>query len=330
MSRGIPLLVCLRAVVARRVVPPLVAALLLPAGGCLSTKVRVGPTEATNSAGVLVRVCTDERAARQGRADAPATLVELYRIEPGDAELFLQRSLSHEWGVAELPPGRYRLRVLATVDEGGNVHPTRTGDREATFTLAPGETAEATVILKKTPTGLIVAAGLTVVVLVVALAVLGSRGDLPPPQAATDLILGAARAFPPPPRLDHVVLAADLRGPWIPGEYVEEERPAPPRVTSTSPEHGAMVAARRVAPTLTLSQPLDEAGLHLDTIVMLGSKSGLVPGRTVMRDGLLRFEPAVDLAPGEDVIVTLRAQGVVNPAGRHLAQDFSWGFRVAP
>ena len=82
-------------------------------------------------------------------------------------------------------------------------------------------------------------------------------------------------------------------------------------------------------PTLTLSQPLDEAKIGPDTILMLGSKSGLVPGAATVHRGLLRFAPARDLFPGEAVTVTVRARGVVNPDGIRLESDFSWSFQVA-
>ena len=82
-------------------------------------------------------------------------------------------------------------------------------------------------------------------------------------------------------------------------------------------------------PTLTLSQPLAEAKIGADTIRMLGSKSGLVPGAATVHRGLLRFEPSRDLVSGETVTVTVRAHGVVNPDGVRLESDFSWSFQVA-
>ena len=82
-------------------------------------------------------------------------------------------------------------------------------------------------------------------------------------------------------------------------------------------------------PTLTLSQPVDEAKIGPATILMLGSKSGMVPGTTTVHRGLLRFAPARELFSGETVTVTVRAQGVVNPEGRRLESDFSWSFQVA-
>jgi hypothetical protein len=95
------------------------------------------------------------------------------------------------------------------------------------------------------------------------------------------------------------------------------------------PEPGSVVTARRVMPTLTLSQPLDETKIGPGTILMLGSKSGMVTGTTTVHRGLLRFGPSRDLLPGETVTVTVRADGVVNPDGTRLEDDFSWSFRIA-
>lgn len=313
-----------RAFLAPRVVPPLVASLLLFSfAGCLSTNVRVRTDGTSDGAGVLVRVFADPDAEKARRTEAPGTLVELYSLDRRGNESFLQRSLAGEWGVSQLPPGKYRLRVVAVLDDGGHIRETRSGDRETDFEVKAGQTAEVKIILKKTPTGLIVAASVTVVILVVALAVIMGNNDIRPPRP-----IAVLSHLPPPPLLHHVIVAPEL---WI-GPVagpVHRERSSPPRVTSVFPEPGSVVTARRVMPTLTLSQPLDEAKIGPETILMLGSKSGMVPGTASVHRGLLRFGPVRDLAPGEAVTVTVRAHGVVNPAGTRLEEDFSWSFQIA-
>ncbi len=145
----------------RRLAPrlaPLVAVMFL--AGCLATSVQVR-TGGGDTAGILVKVFADADAAKEGRANATGTLVEIYRLD-GDQETFLQRSLAGEWGLDGLLPGKYRLRVVAVLDAGGNIREVRSGDRETDVKLKPGQTAEVKVILKKTPTGLIVAAAVTV------------------------------------------------------------------------------------------------------------------------------------------------------------------------
>jgi hypothetical protein len=314
----------LRARVAPRLAAPLAAMLLVFSfAGCLSTNVNVRSDGRTEGAGVLVRVFADADAAQARRTEAAGTLVELFGLDKRGNETFLQRSLAGEWGVSELPPGKYRLRVVAVLDAGGHIRETRSGDRETDFSVKAGQTAEVKIILKKTPTGLIVVAAVTVVVLVVAVAILMGKNDITPPPPP----IGVLSHLPPPPPLGHVVIAPEL---WVgPVEGpAPRERSAPPRVTSVVPEPGSAAAARRVAPTLTLSQPLDEGYIRPDTILMLGSKSGLIPGTTTVQRGLLRFEPSRDLVAGEEVTVTVRASGVVNPDRRRMADDFSWSFQV--
>jgi hypothetical protein len=313
-----------RAILAPRLATPLAAALLLFSfAGCLSTNVKVRTDGEDDGAGILVRVFADPDAAKANRTEASGTLVELFSFDKRGKEIFLQRSLAGEWGVSQLPPGKYRLRVVAVLDAGGNIRETRSGDRETDFSVKSGQTAEVKVILKKTPTGLIIVAVVTVVVIAVAIAVIaGKSGNLPP-------LPGQVLAhLPPPPLIRPIILAPEL---WIGPGYgsFPRERSAPPRVTSVHPEPGSAVASRRVMPTLTLSQPVDEAKIGPDTILMLGSKSGLIPGATTVHRGLLRFAPARDLFPGEAVTVTVRARGVVNPDGIRLESDFSWSFQVA-
>jgi hypothetical protein len=318
-----------RKVVCPHLAAPVALALLLFSTGCLSTTVQVHPGADVDRAGILVRVYDNPDAAKDGAANAHGTLVELFKVEKNGDEVFLQRSLAGEWGVDGLLPGRYRLKVPAIIDAGGNIRETRSGDRETDVTLKAGTTSEVRIILKKTPTGLIVAASITVVLLVVAAAILMSDHNVkipPPPLPPPELL------FPPlyvP--LRPVVLSSEI---WIVPpmgvERAERMEPAvPPRVTSVVPAPGATVTQRFVRPTLTLSQPIDERRLTPETMLMLGSASGLIRGDTVYRRGLLQFQPERELVPGETVTVTVRARGVVNPGGGRMEGDFSWNFRVA-
>jgi hypothetical protein len=324
MRRPVLFLPRVRALLAPRLAPPLAALLLLFSfAGCLATNVNVRSDGASDGAGVLVRVYADEDAAKAGRTAKSGTLVELFSVDKHGDEVFLQRSLAGEWGVSELPPGKYRLKVAAVLDAGGNIHEARSGDRQTDVVVKAGQTAEVKIVLKKTPTGLIVAASVTVIVLVVALAIIMGKNDIKPPPPPFE-VLGH---LPPPPLIHHIVVAPELWIGPVPGPERRERAPRP-LVTSVHPEPGAVVGARRVLPTLTLSQPLDENRIGPDTIQMLGSKSGLVPGSASVHRGLLRFVPARDLLPGETVTVTVHRGGVVNPDGVRLEEDFSWSFEV--
>jgi hypothetical protein len=311
------------------VVPILVGALLV--AGC--TSIEVQTQKGNGPSGSFEIAVFADADAEQARKPLPTgALVELFRIEKGK-EIFLQRSLAGRWGIQGLPEGSYRLRLVAVLDEEGNIRDPRGGDRETEFKLREGESASARILLKKTPVGLIVVAAITVVVLAVVLIALAKDGDLdiPTPPSPEELL----RHLPPPPHIDHVVFWTELGGWDGPDDGLQPgtRRPAvdrPPRVTSAFPEHRALVAARRVSPSVTLSQPISSEKLGPDTIRMLGSKSGLVSGKTVLRRGLLRFEPDRDLVPGEEVTVTILADGVENGAGTEMEKDFSWWFRVAP
>ena len=313
-----------RARLAPRLAPPLAAVLLLFSfAGCLSTNVKVRTDEADDGAGILVRVFADPDAAKANRTEASGTLVEVFSLDKRGTETFIQRSLAGEWGISRLPPGKYRVNVVAVLDAGGNIRETRSGDRETDFSVKSGQTAEVKVILKKTPTGLIVVAVVTVVIIAVAIAVIaGKSGNMPPlpGQVLAHLL--------PPPLIRPIIFAPELWIGPVDGSF-PRERSAPPRVTSVHPEPASAVASRRVMPTLTLSQPVDEAKISPDTILMLGSKSGLVPGAATVHRGLLRFAPAHDLVPGEAVTVTVRAHGVVNPDGIRLESDFAQSVRRA-
>ena len=128
-----------------------------------------------------MRVFADADAAKAGRTAASGTLVELFSLDKRGNETFLQRSLAGEWGVSQLPPGSTGSGSSRSSTRAGNIRETRSGDRETDFSVKAGQTAEVKIILKKTPTGLIVVAAVTVVVLVVALAIMMGKNDIKPP-----------------------------------------------------------------------------------------------------------------------------------------------------
>src|SRR5512145_2319613 len=108
MPASLPFLRRLRIAAAPRLVPSLVV-LFLVTSGCLSTKVNMSSSGA-DRAGIVVRVYADADAAKAGRTQASGTLVELFALDKKGKEVFLQRSLAGEWGVDQLPPGKYRLK----------------------------------------------------------------------------------------------------------------------------------------------------------------------------------------------------------------------------
>ncbi len=313
-----------------RVVPPLVLPLSLlflafMLSSCLSTRVIHQGGETDQRSGVLIRVFQNSDSAKAGIANAPGTLTELYRLD-GRKETFLQKSLATEWGIDDLEPGKYRLRIPAIIDNNGNIRETRSGDRTTDFVVKRGNTTVVKVILKETPTGLIIAATVTVVFIVVAIALLMGEHDIKPPLPPPIPDLRPPHFPLPTP----VVVAHELYIVSSVTHTAPRKQIPQPRVTSVLPGPGTVVFGGIIVPTLTLSQPIDELRLRPDTIKMLGSKSGIVRGTTIYENGLLRFVPESSLMPGESVTVTVYAGGVVNPKGRRLTKDFSWVFMVAP
>ncbi len=291
---------------------------------CLSTQVIHRHANPDQKSGILIRVFQNSDSAKAGVANAHGTLTELFKLD-GKDETFLQRSLATEWGIEDLEPGKYRLRIPAIIDNNGNIRKTQSGDRTTDFVVKQGQTSVVKVILKETPTGLIIAATVTVVFIVVALAFLLGEHDIhPPPLVPPIPAITAPLLIPPRPVVvSHELLIVHAAIPM--GHH--RNRPSP-RVTSVLPNPGTTISDRFIVPTVTFSQPIDESTVRQGTIKMLGSKSGVIQGNSVYKNGLLRFTPKKSLIPGESITVTVYAGGVINPEGRRMAEDFSWVFTV--
>jgi hypothetical protein len=76
--------------------------------------------------------------------------------------------------------------------------------------------------------------------------------------------------------------------------------------------------------------PLAPDGVGENAVLALGSKSGEIAGAVsyLERDGLLRFSPSRDFAPGETVTVTLDLSKLHGPAGREGSGKVSTSFLV--
>jgi hypothetical protein len=178
------------------------------------------------------------------------------------------------------------------------------GDK--TFEAKAGERTALSVVLKKVPVFWIVVASLTVVALVV-LAIAGSRHV----------------HLPPPPPLPPVFVVIPLGG------RGEAGAPAP-GAADVFPAKDSVVSARRVTVTFLLTAPLAADGVGEDAVLALGSKSGEIAGAVsyLERDGLLRFSPSRDFAPGETVTVTLDLSKLRGPGGKAGSGKVSTTFLV--
>jgi hypothetical protein len=302
------------------------AALLLNA--CLSVQTRQRPmTDAGQRAdghdgkgGIALQVFADDDAQQAGTPGPRGLFIELERKE-GKRFTPVFRSLEPAWSVMGLPPGDYRLRFPARLDDEGNAVTLDEDPRPVK--VRAGEVTEVDTVLEHVDKGLIVAG----VIAAVALAVFLDSHDLPMPPIPTLPLIP-----PPPGVLDAVfwisldAATTPVYGP--PGGWVAAGPARTPVVTSHFPPDGARVAADRVRITFALSGPLDGHTLKDGGITVLGEKSGLLAGHTSY-DGdrwWLVWEGDEDLPRDEVFHVTLSEESIEDAAGNELAAPVSFSF----
>lgn len=272
------------------------------------------------SGGIALQVFADDHARRAKTPGPRGVFIELERQE-GKSFTPVFRSLEPAWSVMGLPPGEYRLRFPARLDETGAV--VTLDEAPRMVKVRPGEVTEISTVLSHVNTGLVVAG----VVAAVALAIFLSDHDLPLPPLPP---------LPPPPDVLDAVFWVSLDaatppyGP--PGEWVPAGPARRPVVTSHFPPDGARLSADRVRITFALSSPLEGSTLHSDGIAVLGEESGLLPGHTSY-DGdrwWLVWEGDEDLPRDETFHVTLAADAVEDANGNELPAPVSFGFTTTP
>ena len=290
----------------------LVALAPLALDGCVSigvsrTALEPPPGASAPLTGALAVSVFEKVADRDAGHVAPfPVLSELARVT-GSGEEAVGRSMAPAWSLADLPPGKYRLRVTRRLTAEGDIEALENPGDKA-FEISAGEKTTVSVVLKKVPVFWIVVAALTIVALVI-LAIAGSRHvHLPPP---------------PPLPLPPVFVVIPVGGHGDSG-------PPAPGAADVFPAKGSVVSARRVTVTFLLSAPLAPDGLGENAVLALGSKSGEIPGAVTYleHDGLLRFVPSRDFAPGETVIVTLDLSKLLGVGGREGSGKVSTSFLV--
>ncbi|MEO8197907.1 MAG: hypothetical protein ABI689_14415 [Thermoanaerobaculia bacterium] len=302
----------------------LIAALVLTS--CLSVQTRHHPMTfaggaADGSGGIALRVFADDDAQKAGTPGPRGLFIELERkVGNGFTPVF--RSLEPAWSVMGLPPGEYRLRFPARLDDEGNT--VKLDEDSRPVKVHVGEVTEVDTVLEHVDKGLIVVG----VIAAVALAVFLDTHDLPLPPLPP---------IPPPSDVLDAVFWISLDtattpvyGP--PGGWIAAGPGRTPVVTSHFPPEGARVAADRVRITFALSGPLATHTLRDDGITVLGEQSGLLSGHTTY-DGerwWLIWEGDADLPRDETFHVTLAADAVEGPAGDELPAAVSFAFETAP
>ena len=295
----------------------LVAALLL--NSCLSVQTRHHPATGVTdgSGGIALQVFADDDAQKAGTPGPRGLFIELER-KAGKGYVPVFRSLEPAWSVMGLPPGEYRLRFPARLDDQGNA--VKLDEEPRVIKVLAGEVTEVDTVLEHVDKGLIVAG----VIAAVALAVFLDVHDLPVPPLPP---------IPPPPGvLDAVFwISLDAATPPVygpPGGWVPAGPGRTPVVTSHFPPDGARVAADRVRITFALSGPLDAHTLQDGGITVLGEKSGLLPGHTTY-DGnrwWLVWEGDGDLPRDETLHVTLSGEAIEDMYGNELGAPVSFSF----
>jgi hypothetical protein len=283
--------------------------------GCLSVRETGTQTVPGPGGGVAVQVFADDDARRAHKAGPAGILGELDRRESGGwVPVF--RSLDPAWAVAGLPPGTYRLRVPARLDDAGNV--VRIDEKAIELKVKEGQVSQAEIVLKHVDTGAVVVGVVAVVIAAVLLHEWLENHDLPEPPAPPEELLEAI-----------VWVSIDLHP--SPGWSGPADR-QPPLVTSHFPAAGALVAARRPRIVLALSEPLRAEEIEPAGVTVLAEKGGLIPG-VVSYEGeswWLTWQPQVDLTAGDTIHVTLAAGAVEDLGGNEMESAVTFAFATAP
>lgn len=277
---------------------------------------------------------------RDARASGPTVsgiLSELSIRRGGRWEL-LKRSEKGMWTMTNLVYGKYRVQVLRWAKPDGQV--TELGeDNSKTFILGPGESAKVTVILKKTPTGLIIVLAITVVVFVAFLVYLAATKrfpfGLPPPPRLP---------VPPPPA--PVFLAF-----WLPPRGVTlVDSPPPPHGATVSPDevsegpdgtvevspsvigYGPLDQSENVSVHtriwLQFSDPIDGQSLDHRNFSVEQDSGRVIAGGITYDEQRMRavYHPLRPLPGRSNITVKVYGQGMRSITGERLTYAYRWSF----
>jgi hypothetical protein len=283
--------------------------LTLALAGCLSVQTTTTRPAEGPGGGVAVQVFADDSARRAGKPSPSGIMGELDRKE-GANWVPVFRSLNPAWTVAGLPPGPYRVRFPARLDEAGNV--VRLEGTATEVKVAEGKITDVKAVLDHVDTALIVA-GVVAAVLIAKYVHDHGLPDPPPP---------------PPGLLDVLYVSIDIM--TGPGWTGVADR-LPPTVTSHFPSTNALVAARRPRVIFSFSEPLRPQDVKPDGVTVLGETSGLVPGQVSYdaQNWWVIWQPQADLAPGDTFHVTLARDAVEDLAGNEPESPTTFTFKTA-
>jgi uncharacterized protein YceK len=286
-----------------------VGQLALSLSGCLSVQTTTTRPAEGPGGGVAVQVFADDSARRAGKPSPAGIMGELDKKE-GANWVPVFRSLNPAWTVAGLPPGAYRVRFPARLDEAGNV--VRFEGKATEVKVTEGRITDVNAVLDHVDTALIVA-GVVAAVLIAKYVHDHGLPDLPPP---------------PPGFLDAVFyVSIDIM--TGPGWTGVADR-LPPTVTSHFPSTDALVAARRPRVIFSFSEPLRPQDVKPDGVTVLGETGGLVPGQVSYdaQNWWVVWQPQADLTPGDAFHVTLAKDAVEDLAGNEPEAPTTFTFKT--
>jgi hypothetical protein len=287
--------------------------------GCVSVSVDRRRAEGEDRGSVRIAVFPDAKAGKEGKPGPYGVLSELYVLQ-GKEWRKVKVSLLPEWGVAQAPPGCYRVVVERRIGEQGHIEPLQ-GSRTKEFTLEEGQAADVKVLLKAQPATAVIVVGVLIGVAIIWMLVEAfSGGDVDLPSLPA----------PPPEMLD---VAADifLYGAWFDASTADPRDldGAAPRLVANFPLHKDPRSDPATHLFLNFSEPVrpdwDDA-----TFQVIGSESGRVRGRFVYHPGgdMVEFEPAEPFVSGETVTATLDGDRVEDLVGNEMTDKVSYSFSV--
>lgn len=283
--------------------------LTLELSGCLSVQTQ-SRRQNRPEAAVTVAVFADDAARRRGEPGPAGVLSELERREQGRWQPVF-RSLAPRWALTGLPPGRYRLRFPARLDDSGNV--VFLSEKPKKFSLQAGEMLQVQAVLEHVPVALVVVGVVVVAVVAVALSKWLKDADLPEPPL-------------PPPELVDVAFHVTWN---LAVSWPEASDRAAPQVTSHFPAAGASVPPGKLKVVWVFSEPLAPTSLDPQKVRVLGERSGLIPG-IASYDGSKWWVVWESTGPvtREKIYATLDSGAVEDASGNELERAASFSFWV--
>ncbi len=135
---------------------------LASSAGCLSVAIERVREPAAGAACGSLQVSVSQQRPRNGNGAPPEHLLvsELSRVD-GTLRIVIRETSESRWSVGGLRPGKYRIRITSFIDEEGATR-FLTSPIQKTFRIRAGDAVSAEIVVKRFPSGPVVAVGATV------------------------------------------------------------------------------------------------------------------------------------------------------------------------